>query len=151
VLELGPCTAAIMALHRFVPMDTTIITRMLARLTGSTGRIGSWVACLLVRDLGFTAVVAIGVADGVVKAGDAEASVADLTAVEVSTADVVLMDEAALQDAAASRADPLAVDSTVTVQELSMAVVVPTPAAGSTVEAAVGSTAVAATAAATGN
>ena len=96
---------------------------------------------------GFTAVVAIGAADGAVKAGVAEVSDAALTDAAVSTAGVVLMDEMALPDAAASRAVPLAVDSTVIALVGSMAAV-----ADSTVVVEAGSTAAAvAMVAATGN
>jgi hypothetical protein len=80
-----------MVLRRFAPMGITTITRMRAPLTATTGQIGSLAVCSLARDLGstgFTAVAAIGVADGNVDASDAASTDADVD----SRAEVVLIE-----------------------------------------------------------
>jgi hypothetical protein len=138
-----------MVLHRFAPMGTTIITRTRARLTAFTGQIGSLAACSLARDpgfTGFTAVAPFGVADGAVEASDAALTDAGVDSRDEAglIADADLRDEADLPVAGPLGTDPSAVDSTV------IAVVSTVEEAAGSMEVA-GSTAVAATAAATGN
>jgi hypothetical protein len=147
VSELGPCTAATMVLHRLAPTGTTIITHIRARLTATTGQIGSLAGCSLARDPGFTGVVAIGVADGAVEVSGAALTVVDAG----SIADADLPDEADLHGAELLATAPLAVDFVVAAVFPTAAEAGSTVEVGSTVEAAVAFTVAAATAAATGN
>jgi hypothetical protein len=83
---------ATMGRRRFARMDITIITRILARRTATTGRIGSMAACLLAPDrgsMGFTGVAAIGAVAGEAVTGSVGAigAAGDLTGVVVSVAD----------------------------------------------------------------
>jgi hypothetical protein len=143
-----------MALHRFAPMGITIITRMLARRMATTDRTGFTAAYLLALGPGSTAfgvVVPFGAVVGADVIGTVEATGAAgvLTGAD---ADADLMDEAALAGEAASRTDPLAVDSTAVAVFTAPVDFTAAVAAGSTVEVAVDSTEVAeAMAAATGN
>jgi hypothetical protein len=146
--------------HRFAPMGITIITRMHARLTATTGRIGSLAVCSLAQDLGstgFTAVVAIGVADGSVEASDAALTGADVDSRDeaVLIADADLRAGAGLHVAGPLGTDRLAVDPAVIAVVSTVEGAAPSMAAveaGSMAEAAVASTVVAeAMAAATGN
>jgi hypothetical protein len=115
---------ATMVRRRFARMDITIITRILARRTATTGRIGSTAACLLAPgrgSMGFTVVAVTGAVAGaavigtVGAIGDAEVlTVADVDLRDeaaLTVADEASTDEAGLDVAGPSGMDPLAVDS----------------------------------------
>jgi hypothetical protein len=78
VLELGPCTAAM--LHLFAHMDTTVMRRMAARRTGITAQAGLLVEFLLEQDPGFTVMAAIGAVAVIMAVADTTDVVAMLVA-----------------------------------------------------------------------
>jgi hypothetical protein len=86
-------------------MGITDMRRTLARLTVTTGRIGSTAECLLELDLGLAALEEV--TGAVVDFTDAVASA------DVALVDADLTGEADLDEAAGLRADRLVVDSTV--------------------------------------
>jgi hypothetical protein len=132
-----------MGRHRFALMDTTTITRILARRTATTGRIGSTAACLLELDRGstdFTGAAATGAVVGAVVIGTVGAigAAGALAGEDVdSKGEAVLIADAGLMDEVALDADTMAADSVAAVDSVAIAV-------GSTVEVAVDSMAVAA-------